>query len=143
VDRIRAWLTHLAAAASGALPDAPLSVFVATDNTVETGPLPEAPERLSQILRAYRDGWCRPLPFFPASSLAFATGILGGDRRAALSRARTVWEASPWSKAEAEEPYFHLCFGDEEDPLGEEFQGLASALLGPCLAAQRLLGKLA
>lgn len=141
VDRIGAWLTHLLAAASGTLPSPWSSVFLATDHTMETADVPEARELLSDLLRAYREGWCRPLPFFPESSLAYAKGLLGGDPRAALARARAAWEATPWSQAEADDPYFHLCFGDEADPLGNEFQGLASAILTPCVAAQALSKK--
>jgi len=62
VDRLQSWLTHLAAAAAGLLGASWSSVFVATDRSVETKPVPDARELLARALSLYRDGWCRPLP---------------------------------------------------------------------------------
>jgi len=137
VDRIELWLRHLLLSAAGARDAAWSTLYVAMDATVETVAVDDPRSRLAEIVAHYREGWTRPLPFFPETSLAWAEAIEDGNPRKALTAARRAWETTPWKRGDSVDPYVGLCFGDEE-PLEDEFTGLAGSVLGPCVKAQKV-----
>ena len=142
-DRIAIWLTQLALAAAGSGPPGALALSLernAAKGTPFSAP-EDGREHLSMWLRAWREGRSALLPFFPETSLRYASALAkDGDRAGALERARTAWSGgpSPWnSGGEAtRDPYLRLVHGDHE-PLSEEFEALAAGLLVPLAEAVR------
>ena len=122
-DEIRCWIEHLVLNAF-APPGYPReSLLIMTDAARGFRPVDNPLEMLATLLEGYWQGLRLPLRFFPVSSLEFAaSGSLGS--------ARGKWE-SAYFPGEGEDPHFRLCFGQEADPLGGEFAGLAQQLLGP------------
>jgi hypothetical protein len=53
-----------------------------------------------------------------------------------------AWEGDPddeFGQGDLEDPYFNLCFRNHPDPLGAEFQQLASVVVRPLLDSQKEL----
>lgn len=132
-DRITAWVRHLALnlAAQNGTPRA--TVFVGEDATLIFKPLSQAAPPLLRLLELYWQGLQRPLPFFPLSSWTYARTILRGKTEGeALAKARQAWNGSEFSpRPERKDPYFHLCFGKTDSPLGVDFQKTALEVFGP------------
>lgn len=94
---------------------------------------PRAMELLASLVEVYWKGQERPLRFFPRSSFASVEGRNGSPRDRALKQ----WEASEFEafgKGESEDPYMNLCFRNDPDPLGEEFEELAGEVFRPMMA---------
>ena len=111
-------------------------------------PLPaeESIGHLKTILSIYQNGKTRPVPFFPATSLAHQTEIAKAtDSKAeesierALSKARNEWMPTDFShggRKESELPENRICFPCS--PLDQpEFAKLASSVFGPFLYHQK------
>ena len=140
-DRIAIRLTQLALAAAGSGPSEALAFSL--ERGAAKGTRFAAPEdggaRLAEWLHAWREGCSAPLPFFPETSLAYASALVKGEGRAgARARARTAWFGSPgpWGR-EGEvnrDPYLQLVH-DRRDPLADDFEALAAGLLVPLAEA--------
>jgi exodeoxyribonuclease V gamma subunit len=135
VDLIGAWLVHLAAHVQGAGPELN-TAFVATDASVEIGPVSDAGHLLADLLAVYRQAHERPLPFYAETSLVYAEGAARGDPEAAIRRCRARWEPGSWSTGESEDPYVRLCF-DGQDALDKDFEALAGLVYTPVLSVRR------
>jgi len=103
------------------------SQLVCTDLTLSLPPLRNADELLADLVGLYREGLCRPLPFFPQASWLYCTQ--------GLAKAEERWNGSDYSlsPAESSEPSFALCFRGQS-VLGDEFAKLAQQVFGPLLA---------
>jgi len=127
-DRLRLWVNHLALCAlrQQTAAEAPLSLHVAEDQTLILHSVEAPGQLLADLLQAWWQGQCAPLPFFAAASLSFAES---GD----LQRAIKVWEKDHDSGA----PNWAVSTAFRGmQPLAEEaFSGLATRLGGPLLAA--------
>ena len=136
-DRIEIRLTQVALAAAGSGPSGALALSLEKGAAKGTGfAAPEdAGAHLAQWLHAWREGLSAPLPFFPETSLAYASALAKGEGRSgALARARTAWSGSagPWG-GEGEvnrDPYLQLVY-DGREPLADDFEALAADLLVP------------
>ena len=101
----------------------------------------EAREELARWLRVWWQGLATPLPFFPESSLAFASVVArsGDEEDGALEAARVkaeeVWLGTPFRRGERLDPYLGLVH-DGGEPLADRFEDLATELLVP-LAGSR------
>jgi exodeoxyribonuclease V gamma subunit len=134
-DRLAGWLRHLALNASGR---ALATTIIGNDGTMTLAPLPMAAAQdcLDELVTLYRQGWQRPLPFFPQSAYAYAAALeKTGDALKAQAAALKVWTQDEFSPVPGEEddPYYRLCFPD--DPLADEFTLLAQEIFNPLLAA--------
>ena len=148
-DRLSAWIRHLIICADGNI-DLLETAFFGLDKAnkfVRFEPLPteKAMDYLKTILSIYQTGKTRPLPFFPATSLAYQTEIAkAADSETeesigqALSKARNEWLPSDFShggRKESELPENRICF--PQAPLDQpEFDELARSVLGPLLHYQ-------
>jgi len=140
-DRIAIRLTQLALAAAGSGPPGALALSLernAAKGTPFSAP-EDGREHLARWLRAWRGGHSAALPFFPETSLRYASALArDGSRTDALERARTAWSGgpSPWNRGgeATRDPYLRLVYGDRE-PLTEEFEALAADLLLPLAEA--------
>ena len=140
-DRVGIRLTQLALAAAGSGASGALALSLERNGAKSTGfAAPEdAGEHLARWLRAWGEGRCAPLPFFPATSLAYANALAKGEGRpGALARARTAWFGSPgpWgSEGEVNEDAYLQLVHDGRDPLADDFEALAAELLVPLAEA--------
>ncbi len=132
-DQLKAWVEHLIMNAVAREGYPMRTRLVMSDRTVTFSKLDKPMEILAQLIELYWQGLARPLPFFPASSMACAAAKGGWDIRKAYAK----WEDSfiPGIGAipgEAKDPYFNLCFG-KKDPFDEQFEHISRALLEPML----------
>lgn len=141
-DRFRAWIKSLAwCAAEEAAGREPQGAILAGEGeTVEFAAL--APTQLlERLLAIYWRGLCEPVPFFPASSLQYATVCQqppsSKRSRSPLEAARLEWAGGFNKNAECDDPAYRLCFGRGDDPLNADFEALAMEIAGGMLAAQR------
>ena len=154
-DRLSAWIKHLFACAFLSL-DSLETRFFAMDKAkkyLSFDPIPEdqSKELLSKLIEVFQEGMLRPVPFFPASSHAYAKELLKGEgsvteelKDGALKKARQEWEPSSFSRGgpkERESAENLTCFRD--DPIGHPaFAHLAQEVFGPLLDYQREEGEL-
>ena len=140
-DRIGIRLTQLALAAAGSEVSGALALSLEKGAAKGTRfPAPEdAGEHLGEWLRAWGEGRSAPLPFFPETSLAYASALAKGDGRSgALARARTAWFGSPgpWGgEGEVNGDAYLQLVHDGRDPLADDFEALAVSLLVPLAEA--------
>ena len=123
-DELRAWIEHLVLNAFAPEGYPRESLLVMTDEVVGFAPVEQAAVMLASLLDLYWQGLKMPLRYFPASSREYLRS--DGD----LEKARHKWE-SGFFPGEQEDPHFRLCFGQEPEPLNDEFQRLARELLAP------------
>ncbi len=131
-DLVLTWIRHLVLCVFHGGEAQVISCCIGADRLVCLKAPSDARARLSELLGHYGEGLCRVLPFFPASSLAYAQAVLaqGKDPAAARLAARDKWLG--FKGGEGEDPYNRLCFRDET-PLNEEFAQLALGVFGPLL----------
>ncbi len=138
-DRLAAWVGHLVRS----LLPAPLPTWLLGDDAAVSFEVPE-PEQarrwLNELTTLYQEG--EPLPFFPESSLAFATATLtpsARSRKTPLEAAAAKWITSSMGASEGDHPACRLCFG-ESDPISDpRFANLALQIYEPLLAHQQPL----
>jgi exodeoxyribonuclease V gamma subunit len=141
VDRIRAWIHHLVLNSQQrrGYPGSSLLMGLNPKNreawiTLSYKPVKGSSKILARLLEIYWSGLSLPLHLFPASSWRYAETIGRGDGSdaEALRRARKVWLGSDHAFGEGQDPYYHLCF-KEEDPLDSAFQELAQTIFQPIM----------
>jgi len=147
-DRLAAWIGQVvrecAARQAGREAPPPARLF-GEDRLYEYPPVGgEAAEAiLATLTRIYREGWREPLPFFPASSLAYARVTLRpgpAQKRPALEVARDFWEGSAHAgrhgsapPPENRHPACRIGFDTETVLESERFARLALEVFGPML----------
>ena len=131
-DYLNAWLMHLCLSSS--FPEHLWFNCLAgrTDWVLFQAPR-DGKTILMHLLNVYRDGLKKPLPFFPQTSLQYASALASGKSPAeALAAARKVWQAMDFIRREEDDPYYRLCFG-KTDPLDATFRSLSEAVYMPLL----------
>ena len=98
------------------------------------GSAEEALDLLSSLVSVFERGRREPLRFFPKASWAFAKGLSGGEE-AALKKAESAWTGFGDVPVDRDNEAIALCFGEEEDPLNEDFRELSRSILSPLFAA--------
>lgn len=135
---LKLWIEHLLLQLTGW--DGPkCSYLIGEDEIWQFNEVANAEELLRGLLGLYRKGLAAPLPFFPQSSFVFAIGPGPRTTKSAAELAMETWEGNEedeFGEGDLEDPYFNLCFRNHPDPLGEEFQELASQVVGPLLNHQ-------
>lgn len=98
----------------------------------EYAPVEEAAAILEGLMQRYWEGLRRPLRFFPESSWEYAKLRLSKEKSAegALAKARVAWEGGGFSRGEQEDPYYRLCFR-EQDPIDNTFEEIAVEIFEP------------
>jgi exodeoxyribonuclease V gamma subunit len=129
-DRLRGWIDHLASTAMGG--DAPgETLLIGMDEVWKWQRISDARDYLQELCALYWEGITRPIPFFPASALAFTEAEFSGNKDP-LKKARLAWEGGYQMTGEREDEAIALLFR-ESDPLNEEFIELATRVFGPLL----------
>lgn len=123
-DQLALWLEFLLlSAAADTPPDRALLVM--RDKTVSFRRPADPLALLTHLVAAYQRAQTQPLPFFPATSLAFVEG----------GKVAIAWEGTEYHRGDAADRAVDICFANA-DPLGDDFRELAATLLQP-LVAQR------
>jgi exodeoxyribonuclease V gamma subunit len=138
---LKLWIEHLLLQITG-WEGPKQSYLIGEDGTWQFQPVANAADLLQALLDLYFKGLAAPLPFFPKSSFAYAIGPGPRTTKSAEDLAWEAWEGDPddeFGQGDLEDPYFNLCFRNHPDPLGEEFQQLASAVVRPLLNSQKEL----
>ena len=134
---LKLWIEHLALSAFRfPLSAFPTSRLIAEDGTWRFNEVPEAEKILEQLLEFYFIGLTKPLPFFPASSFAFANPK---GKKSPAEQALQAWEGNEdddFGQGDSRERYFNLCFRNVTNPLDEEFERIARQIVEPLLAHQ-------
>jgi exodeoxyribonuclease V gamma subunit len=143
-DRLRTWIYHLALN-SLTLPFSSITAGLRSSGgkdweAWEFLPVENAREILEAMLRVYKAGLLRPLPFFPETSLAYMESRMmkKSSHEDALGRALKEWEGSEYRRGEKDDEYSRLCFKDRP-PLRKEFAALSEEIYGPMIKNQKRL----
>jgi exodeoxyribonuclease V gamma subunit len=131
---INTWIYHLVLYALDEVDNPDRSLLLGKDAAWEFKPVPDATDRISDLLRFYWKGMSEPLHFFPESSLEYVRQIqlMNRTKQAAIHAARKKWAGSDFARGESEDPYFERCFG-KIDPLDEVFENIATETFLPLL----------
>ncbi|HET6583935.1 MAG TPA: hypothetical protein VFG69_10810, partial [Nannocystaceae bacterium] len=147
------WIEHLALCA--ALPErSPVSTMIGRVDVraelvvVALEPVPDASERLADLVALHRVGLVEPLLLFPEASLAFAEAFLATrDPDAALAAARKQWRSG--ERVAIARPELERVFGEDDvfapdySPFADVplasggFMELACRVFGPLVQARR------
>ncbi len=122
-DQVRLWIEHLLLNEAGAVGYPRVSTLATSDGVLRLMPVDRSGEYLQELLEFYWYGLCRPLKFFPKTTCAYAKKWDPGS-------ARNAWCGEYYP--EGDDPYYRLCFAGA-DPLDEEFERVARAVLQPLL----------
>jgi exodeoxyribonuclease V gamma subunit len=147
-DRLWAWIHHLATQAVADIPKKVTTVIGLVERGkdkrrrwtgVQFDPVSNASVLLEDLLRIYKSGLGRAVPFFPETSWAYAYRFQrSGSSDAAKRVAGQVWRGSLYHRGEGDDPYCRLCFRDVP-PLDIEFEDLAITVFGPLLRNCRFI----
>ena len=132
---LRLWIDHLVLQLVSPL-ETKTSWLIAEDETWRFNQVADAGKILKQLLEIYFHGLTKPLPFFPASSFAFANPK---GKRLPAEHALEKWEGSEdddFGKSDSQDAYFNLCFRNTANPLDAEFEELARQIVNPLVSHQ-------
>ncbi|MDD5033846.1 MAG: exodeoxyribonuclease V subunit gamma [Methylococcaceae bacterium] len=137
-DYFDLWLRHLALCLLQPPGVALHSRLIGAQGEVSFGPVKDAGQEIAKLLRHYRHGLCRPLPFFVKSAWSYAEAEPNKGREAALKAAHQIWDRPGFRNGnffgESENPYYQATYRGI-DPLDEEFENLALDIISPMRAA--------
>jgi exodeoxyribonuclease V gamma subunit len=132
-DLIRAWCYHLFTCA--AVPARSFStLIVGTKGAKSFQPVPHAAAELEKLARIYADGQTRPLPFFPATSAAFAAALRAAKPKTeseARESAEKQWSGGDYTASEGDDGWNRVIWRPPAEPLGAEWQSLAVQVFEP------------
>ena len=131
---INTWIYHLVLYALDEVNNPDQSLLLGKNTAWEFKPVPDATDRISDLLRFYWKGMSEPLHFFPESSFEYVRQlhVMKRTKPAAIHAARKKWSGSDFTRGESEDPYFERCFG-KIDPLDEVFENIATEIFLPLL----------
>jgi exodeoxyribonuclease V gamma subunit len=123
-DVLTAWIHHLALCAAPHPEGEPVTRNVARNGmrTYAAMDAGEAKAHLTELVALYRQGLRAPLAFYPKSAWAL---VQNGD-----SKARQAWFGSPDFGGERDQPAYQLALRGIDDPLGGDFERLATTVFG-------------
>ncbi|HCK76409.1 MAG TPA: exodeoxyribonuclease V subunit gamma [Gammaproteobacteria bacterium] len=119
---LRAWCAHLLLNCDPAAPSHQTHLVDAA-GVILFSPQEDAVAKLGRLVEVFREGLCRPVPFFPRSAWAYMSAA-----KTPLANAYRTWAGSEHASApgESADPFFALAFRDRLDTaLDSEFESLA------------------
>lgn len=129
IDRLRGWIEHLFLNAVAPESVRPETLWLARDGGYRLPELSsgEAHAALGQLTRLYRQGWRRPLHFYPRSAWAYVDKLDDG-LDAALKAADKAWSPKERGSYESNQSAYQLALRGIAEPLDEEFEAAAVAV---------------
>lgn len=131
VERLEAWLWHLALCAAAPAGVAPCTRWLARDGSFRLRPVAAPEAELRTLLALYARGLREPLHFYPRSAWAYAEA---GGGSTGLAAALGRWEVDrrrPWG--ESGQPAHRLALRGVDQPLDADFEATAMAVFGPLI----------
>lgn len=130
-DQLRAWIKHVILNTRSEKHYPRQTLLMMTDGADTYSPLENAEDILKGLLETYWKGLSAPLRFFPACAMAYVH-----KEEWSIKKALSKWDDSYNDiPGEGRDPYYKLCFG-QENPLNEEFEQIARFLLEPLIQHQ-------
>jgi exodeoxyribonuclease V gamma subunit len=133
-DLLALWIQHLCLNLSAPDQIQPWSHFLERNSrTIQDhhlAPVDDPAALLQPLLEGFWQGQRQPLPFFPATSLAWAKAK--PEQRDA--RAATAWTGNDYAPGESTDPAYRLVFADNDCPHGPDFEELAELFYTPILS---------
>lgn len=132
-DLLAAWIHHLllnCCDAQGSMKGrikGQLTRWIARDQAITLQPVPDAREKLAELLCLLRQGLHAPLHFYPRSAWAYV------ESEGNPERARSTWEGNDHVPGEGEDPAWQLALRGAQ-PLDEAFFDNARAVFQPMQA---------
>jgi exodeoxyribonuclease V gamma subunit len=110
-------------------------MLVLKNATWQFNPVAENRKYLGDLLNVFKQGFEKPLHFFPDTSFEYVRQkqIKGKSKTAALALARRKWTSNEFARGESDNPYYDVCF-KMTDPLDESFEEVSQAVFEPLLA---------
>jgi exodeoxyribonuclease V gamma subunit len=133
-DHLRAWIEHLALCAAGAGQE-PRTVLIGKDAVVTFNHVPAAHAALQTLSELFWQGVTQPLPFFPASAMAFVEAQVSGQGdpfKKAHDKWDGAWRKDRKRKGEKDDRFIVRCF-EGSNPLDDHFVRIASMVFEPML----------
>jgi exodeoxyribonuclease V gamma subunit len=137
-DMVRLWIYHLVRCCVEKGPPGK-SWYIARDGVFEFMPVSNSHMILKSLLKIFWEGLAEPIPFFPATSYAYAQQVIqySKKRAAGLKSAEHKWiNERSWS--ESADPYVAFCFAGL-NPLDNRFEILAETVFSPLMANSKEL----
>ncbi len=141
-DRLRAWINHLILnlTHNDTLPDTTLLAGRDERNRFKAyrfSPVKEAETILTTMLNCYTKGLTSPLPFFPASSYAYAYAVYSGKpEEYALRKAEEAWHGNEYAPGESRDDRYAFFPGDL-DPFTDKFRECAMTIFSPIFSHEQ------
>ncbi len=123
-DYLAAWIQHLVLNCCAV--ENPTTQWIARDQRIRLQPVPDAHDKLSELLALLRQGLRAPLHFYPRAAWAYV------ESEGNPERARSVWEGSDFAPGEGEDPAWQLALRGLQ-ALDAAFFEHAKAVFGPML----------
>lgn len=99
------------------------SRLLALNGSVTLEPVPDPAAALADLLAAYREGLCRPLPLFRRASPAYV-------KKGEIERARKAYAGDDYNSGDSQDAWIRLLWRDA-DPCDARFVAWAERLYGP------------
>jgi exodeoxyribonuclease V gamma subunit len=129
-DHLRAWIEHLALCATSQGKESS-TVLIGRDAVVTFRHVSTGQEELHTLCELFWEGLMLPIPFFPASGMAFVEAELSRAKDP-FAKARSKWNGLWRQTGEKDNVFIARCF-DASDPLDNRFAELARRVLAPML----------
>ncbi|MFZ4699191.1 MAG: exodeoxyribonuclease V subunit gamma [Candidatus Methylumidiphilus sp.] len=127
-DLLNLWIRHLALCLLQPPNVLCESRLVGEKKTFRLSPVGNPGLELAKLLGYFRQGLCRPLPFFVKSACAYAKNGAAENREKALKEAHKVWDVPAYRNGaffgESENSYYQMVYRGG-DPLDDEFESLS------------------
>jgi exodeoxyribonuclease V gamma subunit len=124
-DRLRVWVRHLVLNLLAPEAIEPVSTYVANDQTLTLAPVKDPAALLEDLLALRWEGLCRPIAFFPESSLAWAEQRYG-------SAFEQAWSGRYNPAPEQADMAVRIAFRGR-DPIDVQFEDVSARILQPIL----------
>jgi exodeoxyribonuclease V gamma subunit len=137
-DLFKLWVRHLALCLL-LPPDVECrSRLVGEKKTYWLNPVANPGLEIAKLLNHYRQGLCRPLPFFVKSAWGYAQAEAKQGRDRALQAAHKIWDVPEFRNGaffgESENIYYQTVYRGV-DPLDGEFESISMDIITPLMAA--------
>ena len=133
-DLLRWWIVHLAFCEVSQNDWPQTSVMIFKNAIWQFHPVHQPRIYLSELLDTFKIGMEKPLHLFPVASFEYIKQqqLNGKSEKTAMAMARQKWFGNEFSRGEADDPYFDICF-KMTDPLDASFITLSRSVIEPML----------
>ena len=133
-DLMRLWIKHLVLLLVRPPGVAPCTCHLDNEKYTLLGEVDSPEQELTRLIELFHEGQRFPLPFFPETSLAWASASASAPADKKRKKAELAWNDNWFRPGESRDPAYVLVHADR-DPLNDRFAALAQ-IFTPILAAK-------